>query len=128
MGDLETILTDEKYNTTGLAKNTTPDCTKDLQHYIDEAKVMHKKEAKLLEEDERLVDIKLRWWETQPCPCIWGPWSENSACTKTCREEGGDAGISCKNREIKQEAINGGTCEGENQECQECNDECCREF
>ena len=127
---LKTILIHEKYNTTGLAKNETmDDCIKSLQHYIDEAEATHTKEGEILTEDERLLGIKLQWWQTQPCPCVWGPWGEWSDCSKTCTEEGDSSGTQFRERIVEQAAINDGEkCDGTAGENSNCNDKCCRKL
>ena len=126
---LTDILHHEKYNVTGLKKFTkeSEDVCESLETYLVEANRTHEEEENTVRNFKKVHDVKLNWWETQPCNCIWSNWGSWSSCTNTCGE-GDDAGTRCKERQITQQPINGGTCQGSQMECEKCNEQCCRTF
>ena len=147
LGQLEAILSNEKYNTTGLGKNNSTNSTSDdysddyntsdasqeickgLEDYIDEAKENHKEEVQLLKEDETLLNIHRDMWNnTIQCPCVWKEWGAWSECTKTCGE-GDQAGTKERSREVAKEAKGDEVTQCQDEESYQseiCNQQCSR--
>ena len=127
---LTDILHHEKYNVTGLKNYTqkaSEDVCKSLEEYLVVANTTHEEEGITIKTYKDFHDTKLDWWENQPCDCNWSMWKSWSSCTKTCGE-GSNAGTRCREREVTQAAINGGRCLGPANECEKCNEKCCRKI
>ena len=56
----------------------------------------------------------------QTADCIWGSWSDWSTCSQSC-----EGGIQLRTRRLVAPERNGGECNGESIEQQDCNTEIC---
>ena len=123
---LKKILHDENYTDTGLANgnDAVQDACEGLDEYIKKANETSTDEEEEIKEHLQEVEDAKDKMDNHPCPCVWGPWSDWSECSKTC-----ESGSRKRERQVEKEAINNGTqCEGEVLEEEVCNDVCCRKL
>ena len=126
LDDLKNILHHENYTDTGLStgNDAVEDACKGLDEYIKKANETTTDEEEEIKDHIKEVEDAKEKMDSHPCPCVWGPWSDWSECSKTC-----EAGSRKRDRQIEKEAINNGTaCEGDALEEEVCNDVCCRKL
>ena len=124
--DLMDILHHENYTNTGLSTGNdgVNDVCSGLWTYIEKVNetAWDDEKPELETHLQEVIDIRIRI-DTHPCPCVWSPWVQWSACTTTC-----ERGLRFRERQIEKDAINNGTeCRGPSEEDEVCNaDVCCR--
>ena len=124
--ELKKVLHDEQWSDTGLStgNDKVDDECKGLDEYIKKANETATEEDEDIKEHIKEVEDAKEKMNSHPCPCVWGPWSDWTECSKTC-----EAGSRHRGRQIEKEAINNGTeCTGEELEEEVCNDVCCRKY
>ena len=121
----------DTYETTKLkdfkGKEECQSVLKSLDDYIILANQTHIEEGNKTETYKQEIDIKLDWWKTQKCDCIWKEWGSWTPCSKTCGK-GDNAGTRTRERTKDQEELNGGSCSKIKKEKGKCNQVCCRKF
>jgi len=123
--DLMDILHHENYTNTGLSTGNdgVNDLCSGLWTYIEKVNetAWDDEKPELETHLQEVIDIRIRI-DTHPCPCVWSPWVQWSACTTTC-----ERGLRFRERQIEKDAINNGTeCRGPSEEDEVCNaDVCC---
>ena len=124
LNELKKVLHDEEWTDTGLStgNDKVDDECKGLDEYIKKANETATEEDEEIKEHIKEVEDAKEKMNSHPCPCVWGPWSDWTECSKTC-----EAGSRHRERQIEKEAVNNGTeCTGEELEEEVCNDICCR--
>ena len=124
LNELRKVLHDEQWTDTGLStgNDKVDDECKGLDEYIKKANETATEEDEEIKEHIKEVEDAKEKMNSHPCPCVWGPWSDWTECSKTC-----EAGSRQRERQIEKEAVNNGTdCHGEEFEEEVCNDVCCR--
>ena len=124
LDELKKVLHDEQWSDTGLStgNDKVDDECKGLDEYIKKANETATEEDEEIKEHIKEVEDAKEKMNSHPCPCVWGPWSDWTECSKTC-----EAGSRQRERQIEKEAVNNGTeCHGEELEEEVCNAVCCR--
>jgi len=111
----------ENYTDTALANEEVGELCSGLNEYIIMANETAQEEKIELDSHLQFIFDLQTMMDIEPCPCVWGDWSEWSDCSTTCGTE-----LQQRVRVIVKEAINGGMeCQGESSEQRYCNEITC---